>query len=40
MPLVMFGVKEQSNLRWLVVLRVRRSSPRRVDRIRQGADAP
>jgi hypothetical protein len=36
MPLVMFGVKEQSNLRWLVVLRVRRSSPRRVDRIRQG----
>jgi hypothetical protein len=36
MPLVMFGVKEQSYLRWLVVLRVRRSSPRRVDRIRRG----
>ena len=25
MPLVMFGVKEQSNLRWLVVQRVRHS---------------
>ena len=31
MPLVMFGVKEQSNLRWLVVQRVRRSSPRSAD---------
>ena len=31
MPLVIFGVKEQSNLRWLVVQRVRRSSPRSAD---------
>jgi hypothetical protein len=31
MPLVMFGVKEQSNRRWLVVQRVRRSSPRSAD---------
>ena len=31
MPLVMFGVKEQSNPRWLVVQRVRRSSPRSAD---------
>jgi hypothetical protein len=31
MPLVLFGVKEQSNLRWLVVQRIRRSSPRSAD---------
>ena len=31
MPLVMFGVKEQSNRRWLVVPRVRHSSLRSAD---------
>ena len=31
MPLAMFVVKEQSNRRWLVVQRVRRSSPRSAD---------
>jgi hypothetical protein len=31
MPLVMFGVTEQSHRRWLVVQRVRRSSARRAD---------